>query len=86
MAESKPTPPKFETLEDLVELFDSHDLGDYWDALPEAHFDVAIKRRKRLVAVEEELAGKVAEIARAQDISTEDLINAWLKEKVAQTR
>ncbi len=43
MAESKSMPPKFETLEELVEFFDSHDLGDYWDALPEAHFDVTIK-------------------------------------------
>ncbi len=84
MAESKSTPPRFETLEELVEFFDSHDLGDYWDELPEAHFDVAMKRRKRLVAIEEELVGRVAEIARARDVSTEELINAWLKEKVAQ--
>lgn len=37
--------PHFASLDELVEFFDTHDLGEYWDQMPEAHFEVDIKRR-----------------------------------------
>jgi hypothetical protein len=74
--------PPHASLEELVEFFDTHDMGDHLEQMPEAHFDVAIKRRAHLVAIDEELADKLDEIAKLKQIPAEALVNAWLKEKI----
>ena len=33
------------SLDELVEFFDTHDLGEHWDQMPEAHFKVNIKTK-----------------------------------------
>ncbi len=83
MARSKSkTLPKLESLDELVEFFETHDMGDYWDQMPEADFEVNIKRRKHLVAIDEEIIPKLSEIAKSKRVSSEKLINTWLKEKI----
>ena len=57
-------------------------MGDYWEEMPEAHFEVNIKKRKHLVALEEDIVGKLTEIAKSKKVSSESLINAWLKDKI----
>ena len=52
---SKNKLPEFETVEEFVDFFDTHDMGKYWDEMPEAHFKVTIKERSFLVAVDETL-------------------------------
>ena len=85
MAESKsPTLPEFESLDELVEFFDTHDMGDYWEQMPEASFDINIKRRKHLVAIDEEIIPQLNEIAKSRKVSSEKLINTWLKEKLSK--
>ncbi len=74
--------PKFSSLDELVEFFDTHDLGGYWDSMPKAHFDIDIKKRTHLFAIEEDLAEKLTEIARAKQIPAEMLINVWLRERL----
>jgi len=74
----------FESLDQLVELFDTHDLGEYWDEMPEARFEVDIKRKVRLFALDREIADKLAEIATSRHTSPEALINTWLKEKIQE--
>ena len=87
MAENDSSPlPHFQSLEELVEYFDAHDMGEHWDRMPEAHFEVDIKRRHRLVSIEEDLMSTLSEIAQSRQVSVEVLIEAWLKEKVAGTR
>ena len=83
MARSKPkSMPPSRSLDDLVKFFDTHDTGEYWEHLPEAQFDVDIKRRKHLIAIDEEISGKLTEIAQSKKVSSEKLINSWLKEKI----
>ncbi|HEX8844279.1 MAG TPA: CopG family antitoxin [Pyrinomonadaceae bacterium] len=77
--ESQSLPP-FASLDELVEFFDTHDMGDY--EMPEAHFDVNIKRRTQLVAIDEEIASRLGEIAKEKQIPAEALVNSWLKEKI----
>ncbi len=31
---------KFDFLDKPVESFDTHEMGEYWDEMPEAHFEV----------------------------------------------
>ena len=84
MAENESVPlPHFRSLQDLVEFFDAHDMGDYWDHMPEAHFEVDINRRSRLVSIDEDLMSQVAEIAKSQRVSVEVLIESWLRERIA---
>ena len=83
MARSKSkTLPKFESLDELVEHFDTHDMGVYWDQMQEVSFEVNIKRRKHLVAIDEEIVPKLNEIAKSRKVSSQKLINTWLKEKI----
>ncbi len=76
--------PHFRSLDELVEFFDTQDMGDYLKDMPEAKFDVNIKRRTHLFALDAELASKLTEIAKSKQTSAESLINAWLKEKIQQ--
>jgi len=50
--------------------------------MPEAHFDVNIKKRKHLIALEEDIFDKLTEIAKSKNVSSETLINAWLKDRI----
>ena len=85
MAKSKSaTLPKFNSLDELVGFFDTHDMGEYWEQMPEASFDISIKRRKHLVAIDEEIVPKLNEIAKSRKISAAKLINTWLKEKLSK--
>jgi CopG antitoxin of type II toxin-antitoxin system len=85
MAKNKSTGlPPARSLDELVEFFDTHDMGEHWEHMPEAHFDIDIKKRTHLVAIDEELLNKLAAIAQSQHVSTEILIHAWLKEKMLE--
>ena len=72
------------SLQELVDFFDNHDMGDYLDAMPEAHFDVDIRRRRHFVEIDEGLIGELTRIAKAQKVSAERLINSWLRERIAR--
>ena len=80
--------PQIESVEELMDLFDSNDMSEYFDAMPEVHCDVDIQRRSFLVSVDKKwmkkLAQKLAKLARAQHTSTEQLVNSWLEEKTAR--
>jgi len=76
--------PRFRSLDELVEFFDTQDMGEYLKEMSEAKFEVDIKRRTHLFALDAELAIKLTEIAKSKRTSSESLINAWLKEKIQQ--
>jgi len=87
MAKNKSKPlPKLGSLAELVAFFDTHDMGEYWDQLPKAEFEVNIKTKKHLVAVDEEIIPKLNKIAKSKKIPSEKLINAWLREKIATSK
>jgi len=75
--------PKFDSLSELVRFFDSHDMGDYWDQMPEAEFDINIKSKKHLIAVDKEIIPKLNRMAKSKKIPAEKLVNTWLREKLA---
>ena len=78
--------PQFNSIDELVEFFDTHDMGEYWDQMPEAHFDIDIRSRRHIftIEVEEEIADKLTEIAKSKQIPSETLINEWLREKIME--
>ena len=58
------------------------DMGEYWEQMPEARFEVNIKRRKHLIAIDEEISAQLTQIAKSKKVSSEKLVNSWLKEKI----
>jgi len=79
----RPTPAE-DTGTPLVAFFDTHDMGAYWDDMPEVPFKVDIKHRAHLVAVDDDLVDRIAEVARKKHVSSESLINLLLREKLAE--
>ena len=76
--------PASGSIDELVEYFETHDMGDDLDDMPEVQFDIDLDRRTHLVAVAEDLVGKIAEMARSRHISSESLIDSMLREKIAE--
>ena len=70
------------SVKELVDFFETHDIGDYWWQMPEVYFDVNIKKRRHLVALEGEVVDKLAKIAKSKRVSSESLINTWLKDGI----
>lgn len=84
MAENNPQKlPSFASLDELAEFFDTHDLGEYEEELPETHFEVNLQRRTHLVAIDEEINSRLTEIAEQEQMPAEALVNAWLREKIS---
>lgn len=75
--------PEFDPIQGLVDFFDTQDMGAYMAQMPEAQFEVDIKTRRYLVAIDGALMKRLSEIARSQHVSTESLIASWLEEKAA---
>jgi len=74
--------PRSNSSLELVEFFETHDMGEYWDSMPEAHFDVEIKGKTHLIVIDEEIAQQLTRIAKSKRISSGALVNSWLREKI----
>jgi len=74
----------FRSIRERVKFFDSHDLGDYWDSLPEVDFEIEIRTRRNLFRIEDKVAKKLNQIARKRKIPSQVLIDTWLREKVSE--
>ncbi len=85
MAKSKYRPtPKFKTLNELVGFFDTHDMGNYWDKMPEAHFDIDIRRRTHVIALDDDIVRELDALTEAKQVPSQTLVNSWLREKLAE--
>lgn len=76
--------PSFTSLDELVEFVDTNDIGDYEESLPEVNFDVDLRRKTHLVAIDEDTSNRLTEIAEQEQTPAESLINSWLKEKLSR--
>jgi hypothetical protein len=76
--------PPFGSIDELVKFFDSHDMGEYAGQMPEVKFDIRIKKRKFLIAIDEKLMSRLTEIAKSKKLPAERLINSWLREKLLE--
>jgi len=87
MAKNKAKPwPRLKSVDELVEFFDKHDMGEYWDQLPKAEFEVNIKTRKHFVAIDEKIIPKLNQIAKSKKVPSAKLINTWLREKIETSK
>ena len=78
----KPPIPKSDSIEELARFWDTHDLTDYVDELPE----VSSPFRRRSDAVRIVLAPEehdaIRKLAASQGVEEAALIHEWVKEKL----
>jgi hypothetical protein len=77
-----PIPEQFGSIEAAAEFWDTHDLSDYETQTTEVDFTVNSLRHWHLVAIDPELAIRIAHEARQCGISAETLVNLWLSERL----
>lgn len=82
-----PIPDEFKTLKEASDFWDTHDISDYWNNTREASFKArSLKKEPKYVTLEDSIAKRVSTLAKKKHVSTETLINLWLKEKLAAAR
>lgn len=85
MKKSRLKDPLVQSYADLGEYWSGQDLGEIWEETEPAQFEVEIQSERRYYPVELDLSKRIAETARKKGVSSEILVNIWLKEKMDQT-
>lgn len=78
-----PLPEHFNSLEEAAEFWDTHDSADYDEYFKDVEFEIDLKPRTHLVAIEGSLYDKVRAIAKKKRVATDKLVNRWLEEKAS---
>ncbi len=77
-------PENFGSLEEFWNFWDTHSTADYEELTEDVDIDVDIRSSKIYCPVAKEIVARLRAQARREGISTETLINLWLREKVEQ--
>jgi hypothetical protein len=84
MAENKSTISQASSYEEMAEFWDTHSLADFAEQTYEVEMTFDPSARHNLVHIEPQLLAEVREIARAKKVSTQTLVNLWLRQHVDQ--
>ncbi len=80
-----PIPENFSTLDEAAEFWDTHSLEDYPEYLTEINdVEVDIKEKRVSMSIAVYLDKQARKIARQEGISTETLLNLWIREKIEE--
>jgi len=79
-----PLPKNFRSLEEFWRFWDTHSTADYEDLMQDVNVNVNIRSSKIYLPVAKEIVGQLRAQARRHGVSTETLMNLWLREKVEQ--
>ena len=83
VAQADELPENFDTLEDFWAFWDTHSSADYEDLMESVEVDINLISSKMYCAIAKDLLSEVRTQARQQGVSTETLINLWLREKLS---
>jgi hypothetical protein len=75
--------PKTDSIQELAEFWDTHDLTNFEDDLEEIAEPVFVRGNAIKVHLESPEAEAVQQLAQAKGVSREELIYAWVLEKLA---
>ncbi|HRJ44144.1 MAG: BrnA antitoxin family protein [Caldilineaceae bacterium] len=70
------------TLEEMADFWDTHSLADFDDQTYEVEMTFEPSARRSVVTIEPELMLDITQMARARNVSTQTLINVWLRQQV----
>ena len=74
--------PQTDSIQELAQFWDTHDLTDFEDALEEVTEPVFAPRNAIRLDLDSIEADAVRKIAEAQGIADAELIHAWVREKI----
>jgi len=80
----KEIPATFKDLDEAAEFWDTESLSDYEPYLKDVEAEFDLRSVRHLVALEGELLENITRLARSKGISTETLVNLWLKDKLSK--
>lgn len=69
---------------EVGEFWDEHDLADHWNETKPAEFNVELHGSSFYFPLERNLAEQLREAAQAHGVSSETLLNLWVRERVAE--
>jgi len=81
MSRARASVSKGRSYQEIGEYWDQHDLSEVWAETEPAELEVDLRSEKRYYPIEKSLSERLTEIARAQGVSPETLINLWVQEK-----
>ena len=75
------------TVAEIAEFWDTHDFSDYENRCPDVteKVKIAIRRVRHYVSIDPVLLRRIRGTARKRGITTERLINLWIKEGFQRT-
>jgi hypothetical protein len=72
------------TLDEMAEFWETHSLADFEDQTHEVEMTFDPSARRSLVNIEPELMTELRRIARQRRVSTQTLVNIWLRQRADQ--
>ena len=78
--------PRTDSIQELAEFWDTHDLADYEADLVEVDKPVFVRRTAIKVPLEMKEAEAVEQMAQAQGVSREELVRTWVLQKLARPK
>jgi hypothetical protein len=78
-----PLPENFNSLKEFWKFWDKHSTADYEDFMEDIEMEINPRVSKMYYAVAKDLVTQLRTQAQKQGVSTETLINLWLREKIA---
>ena len=76
--------PRTDSIQELAEFWDTHDLTDFEDELEEVAEPVFVRGTAIKVPLESSEAEAVEQMAQAKGVSREELIRAWVLQKLTR--
>jgi hypothetical protein len=76
--------PKTDSIQQLAEFWDTHDLTDFEDDLEEVAEPVFVRRAAIEVPLESREVKAVEQMADAKGVSREELVRGWVLQKLAR--
>jgi len=76
--------PKTDSIQELAEFWDTHDLTDFEEELEEVAEPVFVRGTTIKVPLESRQVEAVEQMARAKGVSREELVRAWVLQKLAR--
>ena len=68
----------------MAEFWDAHSLADFEDQTYEVEMTFDPSARRSLVGIEPELMQELRLIAKERQVTTQTLVNVWLRQRVDQ--
>jgi len=75
--------PKTDSIQELAQFWDTHDLTDFENDLEEVTEPVFAPRKGIRLDLDSEEADAVRKLAEAKGIADAELIHSWVREKIA---